>query len=82
MAAIKTIGYKRRNMDASEEFRPSCDVQEVSAPWMPATMVQHNGPHERVFTESEVKAMLMRASHLAEQHTGKWVSFSGILDPA
>lgn len=37
---------------------------------------------ERVFTESEVRAMLMRASHLAEQHTGKWVSFGSILDPA
>lgn len=46
------------------------------------TVVVHDGKAERVFTESEVKAMLMRASHLAEQHTGKWVSFSGILDTA
>ena len=61
MAAIKTKGYKRRNADASEEFRPSCDPQDVSPPWMAATLVQHNGPHERVFTESEVKAMALAA---------------------
>ena len=71
-------------------FTPENEHGGLLGPWSCGTMVKHDGPHEHVFTESEVKAILKDAERWIEGITeGKLLlSFDsiakrhGISDPA
>lgn len=43
-------------------------------PVRPVTLIVHHEKHEPVFSEVEVKAILMKYAHKVEQQTGIWVS--------
>jgi hypothetical protein len=55
----KIEGYS----DFMNSFQEGPRPEAIYCDFIPATLVVHEGPHERVFTESEVKAMMEDVAH-------------------